>query len=288
MALNLWSDVSGIANSILAGATLVLRENGIMQARITVFNDQTGDNPRVGHKYNETTASEIGEADDLTSTAFTPSADQTLTPIEIGEQFFVTDRRRDSDAPEDIIRDGGMELGLAALEKIEGDLVGDLASLTGGTIGAAGTAITWGYVAAAISRAQVVNKSKAIPLSCVIHAYQASVLAKGASIAGATSLAQAPGVTEQITRQGLMPAFVFMNVPIYQSMQDPDSDDDFTGGVFPRIALAIDWRRQIRVEPQRDASRRGTEFNMSGVYAHGVWKPDRGIQMIFDATAPTS
>jgi hypothetical protein len=69
---------------------------------------------------------------------------------------------------------------------------------------------------------------------------------------------------------------------------DPDSNDDFTGGVFPSEAIAIDWRRMIRVEPERDASRRGTEFNLSAVYAHGVWRPTRGVQMIFDATAPTS
>ena len=79
-----------------------------------------------------------------------------------------------------------------------------------------------------------------------------------------------------------------MGVPIYQVFADPDSEDDFTGGVFPQEALAIDWRRMIRVRPERDESRRGLELNMSAVYAHGVWRPDRGIQMVFDATAPTS
>ena len=78
-----------------------------------------------------------------------------------------------------------------------------------------------------------------------------------------------------------------MGVPIYQVFGGL-SGTDFTGGVFPRSALAIDWRRGIRVEPQRDASRRGTEFNMSAVYAHGIWRPALGIEMYFDASAPTS
>ena len=78
--------------------------------------------------------------------------------------------------------------------------------------------------------------------------------------------------------------------PIYQVFAAPNASDDFTGGVFPREALAIDWRRAIRVMPQRDESRGGggTEFNMSAIYAHGIWRPTRGVQMVFDATAPTS
>lgn len=288
MGMNFFSDLSGIAQNIQEDAIFVVREAGQMQKFIKGFSDLKGGNPRVGYVYNQLTAKTIGEDDDLTSDSFAPSADQTLTPAEIGLQVFITDLRANSEAPEEIITDSARELGFAALDKIESDLVGDCASLTGGTIGTAGTAITWGYISAAIAQARNANKSNYKPLACVVHAYQAQVLAKSASIAGATSLAQAPGVTDEITRKGLYPAFIFDRTPIYQVFADPDSADDFTGGVFPKEAIAIDWRRAIRVEAQRDASRRGTEFNMSAVYAHGVWRPDRGIQMIFDATAPTS
>jgi len=286
-SLNTYSDISSIAPNIQEDAIFVIREAGQMQNLITVYRDASGLNPRVGYQYNQGTAQVVGESDDLTSKAFTPSADQTLTPFEIGLQFFVTDSRAESDAPENIITDGGRELGFAALDKVESDLVGDLASLTGGTIGTAGSAITWGYVAAAIAQARNANKSVFVPLACVIHGYQAAVLADAASIAGATTVA-ATGVADQVTRQGISQAFSFLGVPIYQVFASPDSGDDFTGGVFPREALAIDWRRQVRVEPQRDASRRGTEFNMSAVYAHGIWRPTRGVKMIFDASAPTS
>lgn len=286
--LNLYADLSGIAQNIQENAIFIVRETGVMQSLITVFRDASGMNPRVGYKYNNGTAKSIGEADDLTSDAFTPSADQTLTPAEIGEQFFITDSRAESQAPESIIRDASLELGYAALDKIESDLVGDLADLTGGTVGGAGSTITWGYVSAAIAQARNANKSASKPLVAVIHGYQAAVLAKTASIAGATSIAQAPAFTEQVTREGLRQVFSFMGVPIYQVFADPDSADDFCGGVFPREALAIDWRRAVRIRPERDESRRGAEFNMSAVYAHGIWRPTRGIQMTFDATAPSS
>jgi hypothetical protein len=286
--MNLFGDLSGIAQNIQDHAIFVVRELGTMQGLVTMFTDASGGNPRTGYKYNQGVAKVVGDGDDLTSDAFTPSADQTLTPFEIAEQFFISDLRAESQAPESIIRDGALELGYAGLDKVESDLVSDMASLTGGTIGTAGSVITWGYVSAAIAVARNVNKSANKPLSCVLHGYQAAVLAKTASVAGATSIAQAPQFTDEVTKNGLKKVFTFMGVPIYQVFAAPDSGDDFTGGVFPKEALAIDWRRAIRIRPQRDESRRGAEFNMSAVYAHGVWRPTRGVKMIFDATAPTS
>lgn len=288
MALNLYGDLSGIAQDIQDNAIFVIRELGTMQGLVTMFTDASGGNPRVGYKYNQGVAKSIGEADDLTSDSFTPSADQTLTPAEIGLQFFITDLRAESQAPESIIRDASLELGYAALDRVESDLVGDIASLTGGTVGAAGSVITWGYMSAAIAQARNANKSANKPLAAVVHGYQAAVLAKTASVAGATSIAQAPMFTEQVTREGLKKVFTFMGVPIYQVFASPDGSGDFTGGVFPKESLAIDWRRAIRVRPERDESRRGAEFNMSAVYAHGIWRPTRGVKMTFDASAPTS
>lgn len=283
--LNTWSDISSIAPDIQENADFVIRESYQMQNLVTIFRDQSGANPRKGYDYNQGTAATLAETDDLTSSAFTPSLGQTLTPAEIGLQFFVTDLRAESEAPESIIRDGAMELGMAAGDKVESDLIGLFGSLTGGTVGTAGSTITWGYLAAAISRARNANKSTRVPLSAVVHEYQWSVLAKSASIAGATVPA-AHDIVNEVNRVGY--AAQFMGVPIYQVFASPDTNDDFTGAVFPRNAIALDWRRPIRVEAERDASRRGTEFNMSAVYAKGVWKPALGVQFIFDASAPSS
>ena len=288
--INAYSVVSAIAPDIQEDAIFVVREASLMQRLVTVMNDMSGLNPRKGYAYNQATAKDIAEEDDLTSSAFTPSVDQTLTQSEIGEQFFVTDSRVESELPENWRNDASQELGLAALDKIETDLLAEMANLTGGTIGAAGTVITWGYLAAAIAQARNANKNAAKPLTAVIHGYQWAVLAKSATIAGATVAATAPNWQDQITRSGGSGVEVaeYMGVPVFQVYATPDSLDDFTGGVFPPESIAIDWRRAIRVEPDRDPSRRGTELNMSAVYAHGVWRPARGVKMIFDATAPTS
>jgi hypothetical protein len=286
--LNTYSDVSGIANAMQENAYFVIRETAQMQSYIRRFTDMAGANPRKGYQYNQLTAVTLAETDDMNSVAFAPSALQTLTPSEIGLPFFVSDLRAESTLPENIIRDGSLELGYAASDKIETDIVSDFTSLTGGTVGTAGSTITWGYVAAGIARARNANKNVSVPLTYVMHGYQWAVLAKSASVAGAT-LAQAPGFTQAITTQApLGQVATFMGVPIVQTFQSPDGNDDFTGAIFPTDALAIDWRRAIRIEAQRIASRRGTQYNMSAVYAHGVWRPALGVQMVFDATAPTS
>ncbi len=283
--LNIFTDVSALALTVQEDAIFVVREMYTMAQLVTTYNDRTGLNTRTGHQYNQGTVQTVTDADDLTSHAFTPSTDQVLTPAEIGLQFFISDARAESDIPENILTDAATELGLAAADKLQTDILGDLPSLTGGTIGAAGTAITFGYLAAAISRARVANKSNVVPLAAVVHEYQWSVLARTASVAGATIAAVAPNFQEEITRTGFVAQF--MGVPIYQVFGGL-SGTDFTGGVFPRIALALDWRRNIRVRPERDESRRGLELNMSAIYAHGVWRPARGVKMTFDASAPSS
>ena len=295
MANNIWGDVSSIAQSVEQDAYFIVRETNFLQGLVTAFGDMSGMNTRKSYKYNSGSAVTVSDADDLTSQAFTPSADQTLTPYEIGLQFFITDARAESDLPEAIMTDAARELGFAGADKVMTDQVGDFTGLTGGTVGTTGGTITWSYVAAGIQQARNVNKNGAKPLAYVMHGYQAGHLAKSASIAGATQLTSALGFTEAVTRQGTgmgagMPVFMFMGVPIYQVFQasQTSTSTDFTGAIFPREALAIDWRRPIRVEGQRDASRRGWELNMSAIYDTGIWRPDLGIVMLFGAPAPTS
>jgi hypothetical protein len=61
-----------------------------------------------------------------------------------------------------------------------------------------------------------------------------------------------------------------------------------TGGFFTQDAIALDIRRGLRIEPERDASARATELNASAIYASGLWRGYRGIKLLSDATAPTT
>ena len=273
---------------MLEDATFVVREVSVIANGVLTLSDMSGGNLRKNYGYPQNTAATIGETTDLTSTSFAATAISTLTPKEIGLQYFVSDLRAESESPDRIINDGARDLGLAASDKVEADLFALFGSLTGGSAGGTGTSgtPTWGFIAAAIAQARNANKRSNVPLVCYVHGYTWAVLAKSASIAGA-SVAFPMG--EEINRSGYVASF--MGVPLYQIYQ-PVTGTGATawakGAVFPREAIALDWRRPIRVEGQRDASMRGLEFNMSAVYAAGVWRPELGVYFDALAATPTS
>lgn len=285
VGLNTYDNVSAIANAVQEDALLVARASAVMPSIVTVFTDLSGKNPRNGYEYNSNSATTIGEADDLNSTVFEPSLLATLTPSEIGKQYFITDARAASELPEMILRDAATDLGLMAADKMEGDLLALFPSLTGGTVGASGTTLTWGHFFAAASRARVQMKQQNAPLYFVCHEYQWFDLAKAASVAGVT-IAQAPAFTDLI-----MSTWYKGNVGNIAVFVTPHSSmlsgTDAYAGMFPRSAIAYDVRRPMRIEAERDASRRGVELNMSALYACGVWRASYGVQVISDATAPT-
>jgi hypothetical protein len=289
--LNLFSDLSSISQSVQEDAIFVIRETYVMPDLVQVFNDMQGSNPRIGYTYNQGTAGTIAEADDLTSHSFVPSADQTLTPIEIGLQFFISDQRADSSGyvPENVLTDAALELGYAAGDQIQTHLLQAMGSLTAGTIGAYGSALVWSHYSAAIAGARQANKSSSKPMTCVLHGYQWCKLAASASVAGAAAT-QAPQFADEMSRKGYVSEF--MGVPFVQVYPGTPAVNGtagtawFTGAVFPKEALAIDWRRPIRVRAERDESRRGVELNMTAVYAYGLWRPARGYCIAGFATQP--
>lgn len=282
--LNPSTDISGYIQTIYEDAMFIAREQNIAQRLVATFNDTTDEaKTRTGSEYSQATISTIGETDDLASQAFTPSTLETLTPGEAGGQVFLTDKRISSD-PFGVQNDAAMELGMATAKKINNDILGDMASLTGGTVGAAGTTITWGYFFAALS--QLKNTKAPGPYRCVLHTYQWHQLAKAASIAASTQPA-AIGFVDEVMRRWFVGSVADVDIFVTSDIT-VDASDDANAGMFSPVAIAYDQRRAPRLEPERDASRRGYELNFTTVYAHGVWRPAFGILMTFDAAAPTS
>lgn len=66
--------------------------------------------------------------------------------------------------------------------------------------------------------------------------------------------------------------------------QTSDGAGYFAGGMWAQEALAFDLRRGVRVEPERDASKRLTELNGTMIFGHGAWLADYGVQLRSQAT----
>lgn len=271
--------ISGYIQDIFEDAMLVARDANIMGALVTTFMDQTGDAARKSSVYAEGTITPLAETDDLSSQHLTPAALATLTPAEFGMQYFITDRRVDSD-PFSVRNDAATSMGNALAAHVESNLLGGFASFTGGTI--SGTvAMTWSNFFAA--RALLKATKAPGPYVAVLHEYQWFALAKDASIAGAAAQV-APQFSDDVMRNFYVGRAG--GVDIFTTVT-PAAGTAVAAGIFSRQALALDWRRAPRIEPERDASRRGTELNLSAVYGHGVWRPDFGVKMVFPASAPT-
>lgn len=281
MPLNTYSDISTFVTTIYEDALFVARDNNVMAALVSTFNDRMGLAPRTGSEYGSVTINTVGESDDMVSQSFTPSVLSTLTPTEKGAQFFLTDSRIESD-PFGVQADASTELGVGLAQKVETDLLALTSSFTGGTIGAVGTAPTWGWFFGALTKLRAQNAP--MPYYCVLHPNQWHYL--GTAVVPAGTHTNAPAFQDQVMQNfyvstvGGVNIFVSSNVTL-------SGGTAATGGMFARPAIALDWRRAPRLEPERDASRRGWELNISTVYAAGVWRPKFGVQMISNAASPS-
>ena len=278
--LNPSTNIAAFVQTIYEDAMLVVRENALATSLVTVYSDRSGTAARTRSDYGTATIQSIGEIDDMTSQAFSPTAGNSLTPSEVGAQFFLTDLRVETD-PFPVRSDAAMELGMAVADKIDRDVFSKFSSLTGGTVGTTGSVLTWKYFWAMAAILQAKHAPK--PWVFVCHPHQYYRLGSAAAIGG-TATNGGPAIQDEFSRN-----FWVQNVggiDIYVSSNVEASSTDYYAAMFSRNALAIDWRRAPRLEIERDASRRGYELNISTIYAHGVWRPTWGVQGIFAGAAP--
>ena len=281
-SLNPSSDISAFLGTIYDGVLLTARDNNFMPSVVRGFSDRTGLQTRQNSQYGGATMNQIGETDDLIGQAFTPSSIATLTPVEFGAQYFLTDSRVESD-PFSVATDAATDLGLAMATKVETSLMSHFDEFTAGTIGASGSTCTWSYVMAMES---VLKANYApYPYVLVLSPAQWYPLAKAASVASSSATNAADSLKEAVNSMFFVKQFG--GVSIFVSNNVETSSTDAYAGMFSRDALGFDLRRAPRLEYERDASRRGIELNLTSVFAHGVWRPKFGVAGLFANSAPT-
>lgn len=282
-SLNPESDISSFVNTIFEAAILVARDQNVMTGLVRGFNDRTGLAVRQNSQYGGATMNTVAETDDLVGQSFTPASIATLTPTEAAAQYFLTDSRIESD-PFNVQRDAAQDLGEATATKIETDLVGVFSGFTGGTVGGVTSTISWN----SIMNAQSILKTRKAPAPyfCVLHPYQWAILGAAASVASTVRT----NIPEALMGKVNDTFFVGQayGVSIFVSSNISIASNAAHAGMFSRDAIGFDLRRAPRLEPERDASRRGWELNMSTVYAAAKWRPLFGVDMYYLATAGTA
>lgn len=278
---NLGADIASYVKQIEQQCDVVARDNNIMAALVRGFNDTSGTAIRNRSEYGTATIAQITDADDLASQTFNPTVANQLTPYEFGAQFFLTDTHRrnhpfaiDSDAPR--------ELGMAMAQKVEKDLLALFTSFTGGTLLSSGN-MTWGLILAAQALLRAQNPEG--NLACVMHPYQLHSMGTALIPGAGLSQTNAPALQDSLIRK-----FWVGNaygIDFYHT-SNLAAGTGVTAGMFVQEALALDSRVPPGIEPERDASRRGYELNMTATYAAGVWRPAWGVKIQTAGTAPTA
>lgn len=272
--------------AIWEAALMYIKYNFTMSGLLKTFSNMQGFTPRYTTQYTEgTVTSNLGELQDLTPQLITRNLLAALQPAEHGTQYVLTDRRVESDT-EDILADAAEKIGYEMGKKLEVDLLTDFGNLTGGYVGSAGSSLTWQNIYE--GRTRLAAAGVPAPYNVVLHEYQWHDLATAANIVSiaSTSAGAAAPLTVRNDIQGRYYVASMGDMNFFTSGLVPiDGNDDATGAMFNPNALALDMRRGLRVEPQRDASLRLTELNATMVYAHGIWRPTWGVKIISDASA---
>lgn len=281
-----YSDISARVNDLIDDSLAVARMANYLTPTITNLSAR-GMMDRKVNEYNAVTFSTVGEDDDTSAQQFSKDALSTLTPSSYGARVDITDQRAETDFDSEMAN-AAQELGSAAAKHIDNTIADQFTSVTGGTIGSAGTAITWAHITKAYAILNNQGIPAGAPVYCALHPYQWEPLLRANTIAG-SSVSVAPNFQDRMTA-----APNFFNVPMFQGITfvisnsiDVDASDDAYGCIYVPQAFAVDTRRPFMIEPERDASRQLTELNASMWYAAGVWRASFAVAILSDASTPS-
>lgn len=231
--------------------------------------------------YPTLTASTKAEGVDYANaTEFTKTEQMSITPKTEMVQVVLTDERMATD-PEGALADAAREMGAALAAKIDQDVFTQVDDFTT-DVGTAGSALSIGRCAAALAILQ--NNHVPMPINAVVHPYGWFDLwtELGQPVATKTFLGD-------VANQAMKDYSVgnFIGVQWYTSSNVETASTNAYSGMWHREAIALDTRQVPTLEPQRDASLKGTELNLSASYGVDVRRPTYGIQLTHDITTPT-
>ena len=281
MAVTQVSDLNSLFNTIYDRALFVAREQNLM-ANLVDNRSATGWMNRVVPIRPQVSAAAVAETEDYNSpTTFGKSTKATLTPGEIIAQAVLTDRDVETD-PDPAVSDLSIELGGSIATKIDEDLISTFSSFAVDKGAGAGSTFTLASLAAGVA---VLTNNKAQQygeFNAVLHPYHWHDLWTELGKPDTNFLG---AVRDEVLANYFRGRVVNSNIYVSANIS-VDGSDDAISGVFVRPAIMLDTRRAPRLESERDASARATEWNLTAGYAYGVVRSEFGVYLTADAATP--
>lgn len=282
MAQTTTTNLNNLYDTIFEQALLTLREMAMMPMLVTQYSGVGYAQRKIGSLAAVTFQTKAEGVDFANPTTLEKSVAATLTPAVAMGQFMLTDEAIETDNIDDLVERARLELGQAAAEKIDKDIISNFTSFTSG-VGTANAALTIANVAAAINRLRAAKVMGEV--SVVLHPYQWHDIwvLLGQPLG---TFAFAGEVANEALRNNFVSRALGSNWYISANIAT-DANDDAIGAAFVRDALAIDLRKSFTLELDRDPSKLSTEYNGSVGYATGIIRNVSGVKITSDVTLPT-
>ncbi len=284
MATTKASSIGDVVDTVIAEARRTQMHRTVMEPLVRTYRVSKGEGDRLEiPKFGAVTASALTEGVDMANPQTLTTTKVVITPAEVGAQIVITDRALRT-AREDMARAAGRVLGDAIAKKLDQDLLGLLDGFSS-SLGGAATKITMGHLRAAVSRLHGASEPAPLPYSAVLHPYQAHDLAADISPTGTYPVPS--GISQSVLEQHWV-ARAF-GVDVFQAGNlSVDASGDAKGSVFSKESVVLVMFKDWAVERERDASLRAWELNVVADYGFGEYEDTWGVEMYFDAAAPSS
>jgi len=278
MAISTTTTLNDLYANIVQAAAFTLSERTVIRPLVRNYN-MVGSPGLVAQipKYGTIAAAAIAEGSDLSTPTTFATDVTTVTASEIGVNVSLTDIAREG-AAEDVAAAIGRQIGDGMANKVDQSLAALFEGFSN-TVGSGAAEITVDdiFKAAATLRA---NNAPG-PYVCILHPYQAFQLKKVLAGNGNTPMNNTDLANEAL-RSGYVGQVAGMQIFETTNVTGP-SAGGFVGAAMSADAIAYMVKRDMRIEEQRDASLRATEYVGSMAYGVSELFDAYGVGIIADA-----
>jgi len=273
------TSLNDLLPSIVAEALFVASEKSIMRGLVRNYTLAPGNGKTVTVPiYPQVTAAGLTEATAPTQQQIVTDG-ATLTVSEVGLTATISDLALMASAS-NVVADIGRLMGEAIARKIDTDLLSNLKNFAT-TVGGASTAATPALLFQAIAKLRSAGYDTANDCAIVLHP---NIAYDVASTLTSTFAAPASMIGNDALRNGFMG--MLGGVPVYQSslVETITTAGDYACGVFHKDALGLAMMKDIAIETQRSALKRGYDIVGNAIYGHGELYDLAGVYALFDSS----
>jgi hypothetical protein len=259
-------------NEIIVEAQYTAQENSIMRPLVNMFPvaNAVGNVVQIP-RFTAFTAQAGAEGTDLIGTAAEQSLSttvQTITMAEVAAMSVLTDDAVETMPNYNLAAEIGRILGAEMAEKFDEDAMGKFAAFTTNTLDTTANGLRADDI---FKAAGMIRSQKATgQLVGVFHPAAVYQLKAQLASAGAAELGALSNVGNSALSSGLVGTIA--GVTIFESTLAGT-----TGAVFALDALGGAMKRDVRLETERDASRRATEIVGSAVWGFEAVREENGV-----------